>query len=402
MRSLFDAAVSSAQPSICLPSHLPDPPRGKTVVVGAGKAAAAMAQAVEAHYPAALGGVVVTRYGSALPCEHIRVLEAAHPIADASSMAAAQAILQAVEQLTADDLVIALISGGGSALMALPTEGIELEAKQRFVNALMRAGAPISLLNRVRSALSKIKGGQLLNAIHPARCVSLVISDVVGDDPALIASGPTVPPAHYETSLFEEIAHYQAAVPNEFQIHLKEAANPVALPLNMHNEIRLIASPARALAATVQEVQKAGLRPILLGESIEGSPEQAAALHLAAWREAEPGSVILSGGELTCQVRGDGKGGPNLEFALELLRQANPGEQFYALACDTDGCDGNSGVAGAKLTPDSLSRCSDQALDLNEHLARSDSCGLFTALGDIIDTGPTQTNVNDFRALLKL
>lgn len=372
-------------------------------MVGAGKAAAAMAQAVERHFADQVSGVVVTRYRAQIACEHIRVYEAAHPIADAASVTGAEAILDAVKDLTADDLVVALISGGGSALISLPVEGVSLAEKQSLIDGMMRRGAPIALLNRVRIALSRIKGGGLREAIGSARCLSLIISDVVGDDPALIASGPTVSPPPWEESLLDQIAPYAPGLSPELRHHFEQPLSHRPWPAaNSHDAIALIASPAMALQAAERMARRIGLMPIVLGDSIEGCPARAAKLHLDAWRNAAPGSVILSGGELTTRVRGQGKGGPNLEFALEILRQAGPEEPIWGLACDTDGCDGNSEAAGALIAPNSRVRAYALGLNIDQHLAQSDSFTFFNALGDIVETGPTQTNVNDFRALLKL
>lgn len=403
LRHLLDSAVASAQPDRCVSSFLPDLPKGRTVVGGAGKAAAAMARAVENFFPAPVEGVVVTRYGAAVPCDAIQVLEAAHPIADEASIVAAKSMLAAVEGLTRDDLVLALISGGGSALMSLPVEGVDLAEKQALAGQLMRAGAPIDLLNRVRRRLSQIKGGGLRQAIGAARCVTLAISDVVGDDPALIASGPTIVSRADAGSLLDEMAPYRVTVsPHLRELLASQPSGPSTIPSRQDDEVHIVASPRTALEAAAAEARRLGLTPILLGDDIEGSPAAAARRHLAMWREAALGSVLLSGGELTCEVRGQGRGGPNHEFALELMRAAAPDDALWAIACDTDGCDGNSQVAGAIFGPDSICRARNLGLDIGSFLARNDSAAFFAELGGLVETGPTQTNVNDFRALLKV
>lgn len=396
LRALFDAAIASAQPATCLPPHLPEPPAGRTVVVGLGKAAATMAEAVEAHFPAPVGGIVVCPYGAARPLRRVNLIEAGHPVADARSVAAASAILAAVRDLTAEDLVIACISGGGSALAALPVAGVTLAEKTQVIGELMRAGAPIAALNHLRAALSRFKAGGLLRAIGPARCLSLLISDVVGDDPAVIASGPTVPRAIDPAAILATLACHGVAAPASVIARLRTMApQPLALPPPT-SDVRVIASCGTALAAAAARARALGLRPRILAEGMTGDPAGAAQAHLAAAAAMTPGDVLLSGGELTTVVAKDGgRGGPNLEFCLELVARGLP-PGVHALAADTDGRDGNSGVAGAIVHAGTPSTGAAAAL------AASASFDWLVRHADIVDPGWTGTNVNDFRALLKL
>jgi len=371
LRSLFDAAIAAADPFRCLPPHLPAPPRGRSIVVGAGKAAAAMARALETHWPGPLEGFVVTRYGFGLPCQRIEVIEAAHPVPDGASVNAAQRALALVSGLTADDLVLALISGGGSALLTLPAPGITLAEKQARTRELLKSGAPIREINAERRRLSAIKGGKLAAAAMPARVVTLAISDVPGDDPADIASGPTVPPA--------------------------------GVPWADRCTTRVIASSATSLAAAAEAVRAAGVRPVILGDAIEGEArEVAGAMAADALADGDRPCVLLSGGETTVTVRGNGRGGRNSEFLLALAIALDGRPGVYAIACDTDGIDGSEDNAGAVVTPDTLARGRAQGLDARDFLADNDAYGYFAALGDLVVTGPTRTNVNDFRAILIL
>ena len=408
LRALFDSAIASAQPDLCVPPHLPQPPKGRTVVVGVGKAAVAMAKAVEAHYPAPVSGVVVCPYGAAEPTRDIRVLQAAHPIADANSVSAARAILDAVSGLGADDLVIALISGGGSALAALPVEGVTLDEKQTLVRGLMSAGAPIGELNAVRVALSRFKGGGLARAIGHARCVALIISDVVGDDPAMIASGPTIRAAIDARAVLDIVARRNVQAASSIISYLEglerqDDARIVGQDCcgdTSRVETRMIATPAMALEAAARRARALGLEPHILGDTIEGTPADAARLHLHHAAQLGPGQLLLSGGELTTVVRGPGRGGPNLEFGLELVAQGLPAP-LWALAGDTDGRDGNSGVAGAIITPDSMLRGRARGMNPLTSLAASASFDYFAALEDLVDPGWTGTNVNDFRVVAR-
>lgn len=410
LRAMFDAAVRAADPERVLPAFLPDPPAGRTVVVGAGKASAAMARALERHWPGPLEGVVVTRYGHAVPCERIRILEAAHPVPDANSEAAARAILDAVRGLGPDDLVIALISGGGSALMALPAPGLTLADKQAVNRALLRSGADIGEMNCVRKHLSAIKGGRLAAAAFPARIVTLAISDVPGDDPAVIASGPTVPDPTTFAEARSILVKYGIAEPAAVVAHLARAEEDTPKPGDprlARAEFRLIATPQRSLEAAAEVAEQAGIRPYVLSDAIEGEAREVAKVLAAIARQVRRRGqpvrapcVLLSGGETTVTVRGDGKGGRNVEFllALAVALAGEPG--IFAVAGDTDGIDGAEEVAGAVLRPDSLERAARLGLDAKAMLARNDAHPFFAALGNQLVTGPTLTNVNDFRAVL--
>ena len=397
LKALFDAALAAAQPATCLPPYLPEPPPGgRTVVVGLGKAAATMAEAVEAHYPGPISGVVVCPYGAARPLRQLRLIEAGHPVADDNSMAAATAILAAVRGLAAQDLVIALISGGGSALAALPVAGVTLAEKTQVVGELMRAGAPIEALNHLRAALSRFKAGGLLRAIGPARCLSLLISDVVGDDPAVIASGPTVPRAIDPANVMTTLADHGVVPPRSVADHLRTMAPQPLRPPPPSSEVRLIATPRMALDAAAARARAMGLHPRILSDALVGDPAAAARAHLAAAATMAAGEALLSGGELTTVVQTrPGKGGPNLEFCLELVAQGLP-PGLHALAADTDGRDGNSGVAGAVVS------AATPAAGAAEALARSASFDYLSQHAEIVDPGWTGTNVNDFRAMLKL
>jgi glycerate-2-kinase len=410
LRAMFEAAVRAADPERVVPAFLPDPPAGRTVVVGAGKASAAMARALERHWPGPLEGVVVTRYGHAVPCERIRILEAAHPVPDANSEAAARAILEAVRGLGPDDLVIALISGGGSALMALPAPGLTLADKQAVNRALLRSGADIGEMNCVRKHLSAIKGGRLAAAAFPARVVTLAISDVPGDDPAVIASGPTVPDPTTFAEARAILVKYGIAEPAAVIAHLARAEAETPKPGDFRlarAEFRLVATPQRSLEAAAEVAERAGIRPVILSDAIEGEAREVAKVMAAIARQvrrrgqpARPPCVLLSGGETTVTVRGDGKGGRNVEFllALAVALAGEPG--IFAVAGDTDGIDGEEEVAGALVRPDSLERAARAGLDAKAMLARNDAHPFFAALGDRLVTGPTLTNVNDFRAVL--
>jgi hydroxypyruvate reductase len=364
LRGIFGAAVAAADPAVVLARHLPAPGAGRNIVIGAGKAAASMAAALEAAWPAVeIEGVVVTRYGHAVPTRRIRVMEAAQPVPDARSVAGAEAVMAAVHGLTADDQVIALISGGASALLALPAPGLTLEDKQMVARALLASGAPIGTMNRIRKALSAVKGGKLAAACAPARLVTLAISDVPGDDPAVIGSGPT----------WVEGADY-----------------------------RMIATPAMALAAAAEFCAAQGAPVRILGDAIEGeAAEVGREMAALALRETGP-VVLLSGGETTVTIGSGkpGRGGRNTEFLLSLAIGLDGAKNIYAIAGDSDGIDGTEDAAGAVIGPDTLARAREAGLDPAAMLAGHDSYSLFAALGDLVVTGPTLTNVNDVRAIL--
>jgi hydroxypyruvate reductase len=408
LQSLFDAAVAAASPALCVPSNLPAPPKGRTVVVGAGKAAASMARAVEDHWSGPLEGLVVTRYGHGVDTRHIEVLEAGHPVPDEAGLEAAQRILMLVGSLSPDDLLLALISGGGSALLTLPATGVRPEDKRALNRDLLRSGASIGEINAVRKHLSAIKGGRLALAAHPARVVSLIISDVPGDDPATIASGPTVPDPTSLADARAVLAKYGIAPPPGIAARLGDPKAETPKPGDVrfaHVENRVIATAAGSLAAAAKLAADAGIAPIVLGDDIEGEARAVAveqARMAVEWARAGKPQVIISGGETSVTVSGSGRGGRNAEFLLALAAALDGHPNIHAIACDTDGIDGTEDNAGAVLRPDSLERARILGLDARAMLDNNDGYGFFAALGDLIVTGPTRTNVNDFRAVLIL
>ncbi|MFV3077654.1 glycerate kinase type-2 family protein [Niveispirillum fermenti] len=408
LHAMFDAAVQSALPHHCLPPHLPAPPRGRTIVVGAGKAAASMAQAVEDNWPGDIQGVVVTRYGHAAPCRRIRVLEAAHPVPDQAGIDAARAILDAVAGLTADDLVICLISGGGSALLPALPASISLEDEQALARTLLRSGAAITEMNCVRRHVSLIKGGRLAAAARPARVETLIISDVPGDDPAAIASGPTVADPSTRGDALAVIDKYALDIPWSIRAWLEnpdcETPKPGELANSRH---KVIATAQSALTAAAAVAADAGYTPLILGDAIEGEASTVGLVHagitrqvLAHGQPVPAPCVLLSGGETTVTVRGQGRGGRNVEFLLGLLTGLPDVARITAIAADTDGIDGTQDNAGAMI--DSTTRTSTTALPFppDTYLRRNDAYSFFEATGDLVRTGATHTNVNDFRAIL--
>jgi glycerate 2-kinase len=409
LRAMFDAAVAAAQSSHCLPPHLPEPPKGRTIVIGAGKASAEMARVLEQHWSGPLEGLVVTRYGYAVPCTRIDIMESSHPVPDAASVMAAQRILAQVSGLTADDLVICLISGGGSSLMVLPGEGVTLADKQAINRALLASGATIGEMNCVRRHLSSIKGGRLAAACHPARVVTLLISDVPGDDPADIASGPTSADRTTCADALAILKRYQIAMPDGVRALLESGGGESVKPGDARlarSETRMIATPMMALEAAATVARDAGVPVHILGDSIEGEARDVGivmagiARHVA--RHGQPFAapcILLSGGETTVTVRGNGKGGRNVEFLLSLAVALNSQPGTYAIACDTDGVDGQEEIAGALITPDTLARAWDLGIKPRESLSNNDGHGFFGALGNAVVSGPTLTNVNDFRAI---
>lgn len=410
LRRMFDAAIAAAQPALCVPPLLPPAPKGRLVVIGAGKASAAMARAVEQHWPGPLSGLVVTRYGYAVPCERIEIVEAAHPVPDAAGEKAAARLLQTVQGLGADDLVLCLISGGGSALLPLPLPGLTLADLQALNQALLASGASITEMNCVRRHLSAIQGGRLAAACHPARVLNLLLSDVPGDDPIDIASGPTVPDPTTCADALAILRRYRIRVPPTALAWLEsgdgESLKPGDLRLPLI-DTHFIATPQKALEAAAAVARQAGLHAHILGDAIEGEARDVAkALAGIALQTARRGQpflgpcVLLSGGETTVTLKGQGRGGRNVEFllALAVALRGEPG--IHALAGDTDGVDGQEEIAGALIGPDTLDRAWALGLNPRERLDANDGHGFFEALGDAVITGPTLTNVNDFRAIV--
>jgi hydroxypyruvate reductase len=412
LQAMFTAAVNAAQPSLTIGQYLPPAPKGRTIVIGAGKASAAMAQAFEQHWKGPVEGVVVTRYGYAVPCERIEILEAAHPVPDAAGRVAAERILAAVQGLTADDLVICLISGGGSSLLPLPGEGVTLEDKQAINRALLASGATITEMNCVRRHLSAIKGGRLAAACYPARVVNLLISDVPGDHPADIASGPTVGDATTCADALAIVKRYGIDLPAGARRLLESGDGETVKPGDRRLEnvsTHIIASPQQALEAAAAVALDAGVTPVILGDSIEGEAREVArvmgGIALQVQRHGQPVKppcVLLSGGETTVTVRGNGRGGRNVEFLLALAVALDGAPDLHAVAADTDGVDGAEEVAGAFIGPDTLARAWAHGIRPRDSLDNNDGHGFFGALGDALITGPTLTNVNDFRAILLL
>jgi glycerate-2-kinase len=412
LRRMFDAAVRSADPRAMLASHLPDRPAGRVVVVGAGKSAAVMTAALEAAWPEVpMTGLVVTRYGHAVPTARIEVVEASHPVPDAAGESAAARILALVQGLTADDLVLALISGGGSALMPLAAPGLTLADKQAVNRALLACGATINEMNVVRRHLSAIKGGRLAAAAYPARMVTLAISDVPGDDPAAIASGPTVPDPSSFADARAIVARYGITLPDVVREHLEVAAEETPKPGDprlARAEYRMIATPLMSLEAAAAEARALGLNPIILGDALEGEAREAGTLLAGIARSvaahAQPiasPAVLLSGGETTVTLGGaKGAGGRNGECLLGLAAALAGHPGIWALMADTDGIDGSEDNAGAVTTPDTLARSRAAGTDPLAALSAHRSHDVFKTLGDLVVTGPTLTNVNDFRAIL--
>ena len=410
LRRLFDAAVAAAQPALCLPPHLPPPPRGRTVVIGAGKASAAMARALEDHWDGPLEGLVVTRYGYQVPCRRIEIVQAAHPVPDAAGLRAAERIRSLVSGLRAEDLVIALISGGGSSLLVAPAAGLTLADKQAVNKTLLASGATISEMNCVRRHLSAIKGGRLAAACHPARLVTLLISDVPGDDPIDIASGPTVADPTSCADALAIVERYRIEVPAAVRALLESGGGETVKPgdARLRNiETRMITAPQIALEAAAAQARAAGLTPYILGDSLEGEARDLGKALAGITRQVvvhgqpfKAPCVLLSGGETTVSVNGSGRGGRNVEFLLSLAIGLDGLAGVHAIAGDTDGVDGAEEIAGAILTPDTLERAWALGINPRTSLDNNDGHGFFQALGDSVITGPTLTNVNDFRAIV--
>ena len=424
LKSLFEAAVAAANPALCLPPHLErvlaNPPKGRTVVLGAGKAGGAMARAVEdfwtAHSPERpLEGLVVTRYGHGVTCDRIEVVEAAHPVPDAAGRAAAGRILALAQGLTKDDLALCLISGGGSALLSLPADGITLEDKQAVTADLLKSGATIHEMNCVRKHLSAIKGGRLTAAAAPARLVAFAISDVPGDELDVIGSGPTVADPTTYANAVSVLAKYNVTPPTAIATRLAEAVEETPKPgdrVFADSQTTLVATPQMALEAAANVARAAGVTPVILGDAIEGEAREVARMHAGiasqVARHGQPAAtpcVLLSGGETTVTVRGSGRGGRNAEFLVALAvalaeRSGDCIDRLSAIACDTDGIDGTEDNAGALYLPDTLARATALGLSARARLNDNDGYSFFEALGDLVISGPTLTNVNDFRAIL--
>ena len=406
LRDIFNAAVKAARPADCVARNLPSMPIGRTIVVGAGKASAAMAQAFEANWEGPLAGLVVTRYGHAVPCRTIEVVQASHPVPDAKGHETATRMLKLVSGLTKDDLVVALMSGGGSSLLSLPPDGVTHTEKRALNLELLSSGAPIAAMNCLRKHVSRIKGGRLAVAAYPARVVTLAISDIPGDDLAAVASGPTLADSSTFADARAVVEKYGLVLPNSITRHLEEAADETPKPDNPRLAGALsicIASPRQSLEAAAQAARKHGYIPHVLGDAIEGEACDVALSMATQVRDAAARSqpiALLSGGETTVTLRGTGVGGRNVEFLLALAIELEDMPGVHALSADSDGIDGAAEVAGAFMTPDTLSRAHDLGLDPSHFLANNDAHTFFSHLGDQLVTGPTLTNVNDIRIIL--
>ena len=410
LRQLFDAAVAAADPKLCVPEHLPEPPAGRTIVIGAGKASAAMARAFEDHWNGDLEGLVLTRYGHGVDCKRIEIVEASHPVPDAAGQAAAVRIGDMVRDLSADDLVVCLISGGGSALLSAPADGLTLDDKKIVNQQLLACGAPIGEMNCVRKHLSGLKGGRLAAIAHPARVWSLIISDVPGDDPSVVASGPTVPDPSTREDALAIVKKYQLDIPAHVVDFLETPEAETPKPGDPRFEratTKMIATPAQSLAAAIAVAEGAGYNVLSLGDQVEGEAREVAveqaelALAIANGKGpvATP-AAILSGGETTVTLKGTGRGGRNAEFALSLAIALDGHKSISAIAGDTDGIDGSEDNAGAIVLPDTLESAEEIGLDAAARLDNNDGYGFFEAVQDLVMTGPTLTNVNDLRAIL--
>ena len=412
MREMFEAAIASAQPQLCVPPHMPSPGevKGRLIVIGAGKASAAMARAVEDHWTGPLSGLVVTRYGYKVPCERIEIVEAAHPVPDQAGLDAAQRLLQVVQGLSADDVVLCLISGGGSSLLPLPLPGISLQDKQQVNRALLASGATISEMNTVRRHLSAIKGGRLAAACHPARVITLLLSDVPGDRPLDIASGPTVAdPSTCEDAL-AIVRRYGIELPAHVLQVLSTGSGESVKPSDPRLagvDTRMVAAPQQALEAAAAVARRHGYTPYILGDAIEGEARDVGkvlgAMALQVAERGEPFArpcALLSGGETTVTLRGQGRGGRNVECLLSLALATQGQPRIHALMGDTDGVDGIEEIAGAVMGPHTLQEAFAKGLSPRASLDANDGHGFFQTLGDSVITGPTLTNVNDFRVIL--
>lgn len=410
LTSVFEAAVAAADPELTIRRHLPAKPKGRTIVIGAGKGSAQMAAAFEKAWDGPLEGVVVTRYGFAAPCERIKIVEASHPVPDANGLEAAKLLLETVSGLTEDDLVVALVSGGGSALLPSPAGNLTLADEIAVNEALLASGAPISAMNTIRKHISGIKGGRLAAAAHPARVVSLVVSDIPGDNPALVASGPTVPDEASRADALRLIETYRIALPANVMAHINSAAADAPQPTDprfARNEVHVIASAAVSLDAAAEAARKQGVETVILSDAIEGEAREIGGVHAAIAREVATRNrpfnkpvLILSGGETTVTLRAKGKGGRNSEFLLAFAIGIAGLQGIDALAADTDGIDGSEDNAGAFADGSTVSRMHAASVDAKAMLAGNNAWTAFNSVGDLFAPGPTGTNVNDLRAIL--
>lgn len=406
LNDLMRAAIDAANPLRVVPPYLPSPPKGRTVVLGAGKASAAMAKAVEENWPGEVSGLIVTRYGFNVPCELIEIVQAAHPVPNTAGREAASRILAMARDLGPEDMCLALMSGGASALLTQPAEGISFEDKQEVNRLLLRSGANITEINTVRKHLSAVKGGHLARAIRPAQLVTLMISDVPGDDPGVIGSGPTVPDPTTFADARAVVDKYGIDLSASVRDHLDRGAEETPNtddPVFKDSKQQMIARPQNSLDAAAIVARDSGVKVITLSDRLEGEARDVALEHAAMVQAGVGGPrLYISGGELTVTMRGNGGGGPNAEYMLALALALDSDPRIHALAIDTDGIDGSEDNAGARITPDTLERARAVGLDAKVHLANNDSYGFFAGIDDLVMTGPTFTNVNDFRALLVL
>lgn len=409
--AMFEAAVATADPEHVIRDHLPEKPKGRTIVIGAGKGSAQMARAFERAWDGPISGLVVTRYGYAVPCERIEVIEAAHPVPDAAGLAGARRLFETVKGLTADDLVVALISGGGSALLPCPAGDLTLDDEIAVNRALLGSGAPISAMNTVRKHVSGIKGGRLAGAAFPAKVVSLIVSDIPGDQPSLVSSGPTVPDAATRADALAIVEAYRLDLPETVMRHLNSPAADAPLPDDprfARNEVRVIASAAKSLEAAAEIARATGLDAVILSDAIEGEAREVAKVHAAIAREVATRDrpfrkpvAILSGGETTVTLRGTGgRGGRNGEFLLSLALGIEGIDRVHGFAADTDGIDGSEQNAGAFADSTTVARLRAKGHDAKALLNANDSWSAFDALGDLFQPGPTGTNVNDLRVVV--
>ena len=410
LTSIFDAAVAAADPEKTIRNHLPARPKGRTVVIGAGKGSAQMAAAFEKVWDGPIDGLVVTRYGYSAPCERIEIVEAAHPVPDLAGLDASRRLLEKVSGLSGDDLVVALISGGGSALLPAPANGMTLADEVAVNEALLASGAPIAVMNTIRKHVSTIKGGRLAAAAYPARVVSLVVSDIPGDNPAMVASGPTVPDRGSRRDALDFISAYGMKLPEPVLAHINSPAADAPRPDDprfVRNEVHLIASAGVSLEAAAAEAKRLGVEAVILSDSIEGEAREVGSVHAAIAREVatknrpfEKPVLILSGGETTVTLRAKGKGGRNSEFLLSFAIGVAGVEGIDALAADTDGIDGSEDNAGAFCDGSSVQRMLSAGVDADDMLAANNAWTAFAAVDDLFVPGPTGTNVNDLRAIL--